>query len=189
MALFREKSEDEIAQKAERRAERHEKANARRLKLLLLSMPGLKIDGDTIRYKGEGGPIAGAKAAVESAGDINRRVSMTRLALAGPFALAMKKKKDNRELFLTVDGVGFGFVVPVDPKKQLEARQIAARINAMATGATIGDHDDAADDGDLTAPASAPGDLAAQIARLSDLHAQGVLSDDEFAAAKSKLLG
>jgi membrane protease subunit (stomatin/prohibitin family) len=32
-------------------------------------------------------------------------------------------------------------------------------------------------------------DLAAQIQRLGDLHAAGTLTDDEFAAAKARLLG
>jgi len=36
---------------------------------------------------------------------------------------------------------------------------------------------------------SAASDLGAQLKQISDLHAQGVLSDDEFAAAKGKLLG
>jgi hypothetical protein len=41
------------------------------------------------------------------------------------------------------------------------------------------------------APAPAPAggdDLAAQIQNLADLKAQGILSDDEFAAAKAKLI-
>jgi hypothetical protein len=40
------------------------------------------------------------------------------------------------------------------------------------------------------APALAPAgdDLTAKLQQLADLHAQGVLSDEEFAAAKSKLL-
>ena len=37
----------------------------------------------------------------------------------------------------------------------------------------------AADDGD---------DLTAQLQRLADLHQQGILSDEEFAAAKSRLI-
>lgn len=36
--------------------------------------------------------------------------------------------------------------------------------------------------------ASAGGDLMAQLSQLGQLHAQGILSDDEFAAAKAKLL-
>lgn len=42
------------------------------------------------------------------------------------------------------------------------------------------------------APAAAPapgGDTIAQLQQLADLKAQGVLSDEEFAAAKAKLLG
>jgi membrane protease subunit (stomatin/prohibitin family) len=35
----------------------------------------------------------------------------------------------------------------------------------------------------------APDDLVAQIQRLGDLHAAGTLTDDEFAAAKARLLG
>jgi hypothetical protein len=44
------------------------------------------------------------------------------------------------------------------------------------------------------APAPAPAapaadDLGAQLQQLADLHAQGVLTDEEFADAKAKLLG
>ena len=39
-----------------------------------------------------------------------------------------------------------------------------------------------------SAPQAAPS-MADQINQLADLHNQGVLSDDEFAAAKAKLLG
>ena len=39
------------------------------------------------------------------------------------------------------------------------------------------------------APAAPASDAADQIAKLAALHAQGILSDDEFAAAKAKALG
>jgi hypothetical protein len=40
------------------------------------------------------------------------------------------------------------------------------------------------------APQAAPGnDLTAQLQQLAQLHTAGVLSDEEFAAAKAKLLG
>jgi hypothetical protein len=38
-------------------------------------------------------------------------------------------------------------------------------------------------------PAQAPPSMADQLNQLAGLHNQGVLSDDEFTAAKSKLLG
>ena len=41
------------------------------------------------------------------------------------------------------------------------------------------------------APAAAPaaGDTSAKLQELANLHAQGILSDEEFAAAKAKALG
>ena len=42
------------------------------------------------------------------------------------------------------------------------------------------------------APAAAPAagsSMADQLGQLADLHQQGILTDDEFAAAKAKLLG
>jgi hypothetical protein len=38
-------------------------------------------------------------------------------------------------------------------------------------------------------PAAAGSDLTAQLQQLAQLHAAGVLNDEEFAAAKAKLLG
>jgi Short C-terminal domain len=38
-------------------------------------------------------------------------------------------------------------------------------------------------------PAPAPGDSTAELERLAKLHESGALTDEEFAAAKSKLLG
>ena len=42
---------------------------------------------------------------------------------------------------------------------------------------------------DMAAPAPAAEDPFAQIEKLSQLHASGALTDEEFAAAKAKLLG
>jgi membrane protease subunit (stomatin/prohibitin family) len=39
------------------------------------------------------------------------------------------------------------------------------------------------------APAAAPADSTAELERLAKLHESGALTDEEFAAAKSKLLG
>lgn len=101
-------------------------------KMLRKVFPDLTITGDRIECRKQGaGPILGAKAHVETAGDIDRRITATRLILTGPFAFGLRKKKDTRELYLLVEGAGFAFVLPVDPKKGLEARQVAAKINAL----------------------------------------------------------
>jgi len=136
MGLFRETPEQKAARLA-RRAEGFQKIRdnqaARKAAHEARAFKGLKIDGDQISYQGEGGPLAGARATVESEGDIDRRITATRLILTGPFALGMRKKRDTRQLYLTVEGVGFGFVVEVHPSKSLEARRLAAQINAAST--------------------------------------------------------
>ena len=55
-----------------------------------------------------------------------------------------------------------------------------------------GGHDDAPPPQAAPAPAAAPEetvDIAAEIEMLADLHAKGILTDEEFAAGKAKLLG
>lgn len=52
----------------------------------------------------------------------------------------------------------------------------------------------AAQDAQAAAPAAAPAapaadDTTAKLTELANLHAQGILSDEEFAAAKAKALG
>jgi hypothetical protein len=39
------------------------------------------------------------------------------------------------------------------------------------------------------APAAAEKDMTTQLKELADLHSQGILTDDEFAAQKAKILG
>ncbi len=96
---------------------------------------GVTMSDGEISYKKERGPVAGAQARVESVGEIQSRVTATRLLATGVFAFAWKKKKDSRELYLTVEGNGFAFVVEVDPKKGGDARRFAAEINASSSRA------------------------------------------------------
>ncbi len=120
----------------ERRPERPPADTERRLRhrfrVVGDSFAGIRISGGQISKGRDGGPLAGASARVESAGEIDRRITATRLLLTGPFALAMRKKKDKRELYLTVEGNGFAFMVEVDPKKSLAARKFAAHLSDLA---------------------------------------------------------
>ncbi|WP_435737891.1 SHOCT domain-containing protein [Cellulosimicrobium sp. PMB13] len=72
--------------------------------------------------------------------------------------------------------------------QQAAAQQEQARIEAAAQQAAA-QYAQPAAAAPPAAPASAGDDLLAQIERLGQLHASGVLSDAEFAAAKAKLLG
>lgn len=91
----------------------------------------------TVVFNGQGGPLAGASASVETAGELQRRVTVTRMALTGPLAFALKKKRDDRELYLSVEGQSFAFVARCDPKEGLRARQFAASINTAARGGFV----------------------------------------------------
>lgn len=69
-------------------------------------------------------------------------------------------------------------------QQQYEAQQQQAAMNAAAQQAVAQQQ--------AAAPAAAPAggtDVVAELQKLAALKQQGILSDDEFAAAKAKLLG
>lgn len=68
--------------------------------------------------------------------------------------------------------------------QQQAAAEEQARIDAAATAAVAQQQPPAA----APAPA-AGGDLMTQLQKLADMKAMGILTDEEFAAAKAKLLG
>lgn len=96
---------------------------------------GVTIQGGQVRYKDQAVTLQGARAHVESAGEIERRFTATRLVAFGVLALAIKKSKDKRELYLTVEGEDGVIFVEVSPKKSAKARAFAARINDQAARA------------------------------------------------------
>jgi len=142
------------------------------------------VDGEIIHGR-DHHSLAGARATVDSAGAIDKRVTATRLILTGPLAFGLRKKKDDRELFLLVEGDGFGFVEQLDPKKQKDAREFASRLNAAASRAAIPGADAASGAPTATAEPSIPD----QIRQLGQLRDEGLLTPDEFEAKKSELLG
>jgi hypothetical protein len=88
----------------------------------------------TVYMGGQGGSIDGGSAVVDSAGAVDKRITATRLVLTGPLALAWRKKKDERELYLLVEGASFSMVARVDPKEGANTRKFAAAINTSARG-------------------------------------------------------
>ncbi|OIV38009.1 hypothetical protein BIV57_08000 [Mangrovactinospora gilvigrisea] len=88
---------------------------------------GITVRGDAFRIDGKSVPIAGASATVDDGDAARRRITMTRLALIGPFALAAKKHVG--QLFLTIENGDAAAIVPITGKRQLEARQLALRLN------------------------------------------------------------
>lgn len=74
-------------------------------------------------------------------------------------------------------------------QQQYEADQQQAQMQQMAQQAAA--QQAAQQQAAAAAPAAAPSaadDMMAQLQQLATLHSQGILSDDEFSAAKAKLL-
>jgi hypothetical protein len=131
-------------------------------------------DGEII-HAGERYPLAGAHATVDAAGAVEKRVTATRLILTGPFAFGLRKKRDSRELYLLVEGEGFGFVVELDPRKGREAREFAVELNAAASAAPV-------------AGPRMPVWMQGALEELDEALAEGVISADEFESEKAALL-
>lgn len=98
---------------------------------------GVTLDREMIKHKSGTWPVAGAKATVDSAGEIDRRITATRVILTGGLGLFWRKKKDGRELYLMVEGPGYAFVEKVDPDKGQKAREFAAKINAAGSATSV----------------------------------------------------
>lgn len=75
--------------------------------------------------------------------------------------------------YLTVSGPGFQWPVKAMGMSFDTARAFAAQVNSASQ----------------PEPAASGPDVAGQLAKLAELHQAGALTDDEFAAAKQRLLG
>jgi len=125
-----------------------------------------------------GGSYAGVTAEVLTQGQITQRLTATRMLTLGVFALAVPKKSGNQTVLLSVTGDGFMFTFESGAVESMKMRLLntyAQRINNIAKT--------------LPTPtvASAPS-VADEIERFADLHARGILTDEEFAAKKAQLL-
>lgn len=92
----------------------------------------VKVKDGNVYIGKDGGPMKGARASVETAGEVEARFTATRILLLGVFALAFKKKKDNRDMWLTIEGEDFIIGTPVKDDKK--ARLWANRFNQYAKG-------------------------------------------------------
>lgn len=90
------------------------------------SFQTVRFDRDTISYRErvrrDRHPIAGVRATIETAGELGRRMSATRTVggglLLGPVGAVLgavaKKKTDDRQVFLLVEGPDFAWAVEVN---------------------------------------------------------------------------
>ena len=162
------------------------------------SFKGVTVTPDRLTYRGAKYPLPGVRASVETAGDIQKRSTVTRYAVLGPLAgIAFKKSKDNRELYLTVEGEGFAFVVNLDPDTGSTARQFAAIINTAGmkaaavtseNSATSGSPEVLHESNSKTATSQDRDDFVEGLERLHKLFESGALNDEEYELAKMRIL-
>lgn len=92
------------------------------------SFDDVAVYRDHIRRGKEEHPLTDLTAKVETTGDLERRITATRMLMTGPFALALRKKKDHRTLYLTIEGPDFAWLLELKPKQESDARRFAVKL-------------------------------------------------------------
>lgn len=120
-------------------------------------------------------------ARLEAGSEVQSRITATRLLAIGVFALAFKKKSGG-EKYVTIEGPDFLWTAEVKAKRVEKAMTFVHKVSAQAKLHTLSQSET------LESNAS-PTTMADELKRLAELRDSGVLTEEEFAAAKSKLLG
>jgi ribosomal protein L7/L12 len=110
--------------------------NADKAAGIIAKFDGLQLTATHLINGGIKHPLAGLTARVEDSGTLNRRITATRLVTLGVFALAAKKKQDDREVYLTIEGADVQILRTVQFKKNVAAgtaaRQFAGQLNLLS---------------------------------------------------------
>lgn len=91
-----------------------------------------------------------------------------------------KKKDDTRSVSCQILGIDWQIEIYLAPKNTNKARAIVTRINQLFQSDSVSDT--------TSNPPERVQDISISLAKLAELKSQGVLSDEEFEKAKSRLL-
>lgn len=117
-----------------------EKAAAKRKSQIVraAAAAGVTAMGDTFRQPGQTSiPIKGSTVTIELGEVARKRITATRVALIGPFAVWAKKEE--QQLFITIEHEDGVLLVPVSAAKEAKARIFATIVNGAATGISTGE--------------------------------------------------
>jgi Short C-terminal domain len=144
---------------------------------------GMRLNSDNLEYNRGREMLTGVSAVVQRAAEVVLLSRELQLTSSAPLAEVFGKQRRPDDLVLTILGPGFQWVMSLDSNKEQSAREFAAKVNEAARrfGPAYLPPPAASE------PAATP-DLVAGIAGLAQLHASGALSDEEFSAAKARLL-
>ncbi|EPH40865.1 hypothetical protein ABT390_36650 [Streptomyces aurantiacus] len=96
---------------------------------------GVTVIGSKFHQAGQAPiPVEGSKVTIELGETARKRITATRVALTGIFALWLKK--DEQKLYITVEHDEGVILYPVPAKKEPQARVFATLVNGEATGIT-----------------------------------------------------
>lgn len=129
-------------------------------------------------------------ADIETGGpeSIQKRMTVTRVALLGPLALAARKKTGETFAYISLTS-GDQVVLKFEKMSEPQVRALFAPYRGSfvggyrSTGPTVSDLE--AQDAPAPAPAVDP---LERLEKLAELHAKGILTADEFAEQKAKIL-
>ncbi|MEV7959316.1 hypothetical protein ACIO6T_41340 [Streptomyces sp. NPDC087532] len=103
----------------------------RELRLATSAVGSILVRKDPLRFTSPGQmdvPVAGATITIDR-GEAAKRITATRVALTGIFALALKK--DSTKLFVTIEGAdGSAMLLECPAKREAGARKFAMLVHA-----------------------------------------------------------
>ena len=114
-----------------------------------------------------------------------RRGRRRRVGLVGGLVACGAYKMSTRDADRIEEYTG----VPPEDLADQELDQAMTELNIPTETVDDTDREAASETGDASAAAPATSDPLDQIGKLADLHAQGILTDEEFEAKKTELLG
>ncbi|MFJ2249429.1 hypothetical protein [Streptomyces sp. NPDC087862] len=96
---------------------------------------GVTVIGSKFHQAGQQSiPVEGSRVTIELGETARKRITATRVALTGIFALWLKK--DESKLYITIEHPDGVILYPVAAKKEDKARVFATLVNGEATGIT-----------------------------------------------------
>jgi len=115
-------------------AEKAAAARRRNIKVAA-ARAGVTVIGDKFHQAGQQPlPIDGSRVTIELGETARKRITATRVALIGIFAIWAKK--DESKLYITIEHPDGVLLYPVSADKEAHARVFATLVNGEATGVT-----------------------------------------------------
>lgn len=141
----------------------------------------LEVKDNALIFDHEVKTPVGVTATLEDGKALEKRITATRMFAVGLYALAMPKKTGGTK-YIVIEGADFFWSMEIDQDRMQDAMDAVSFINNQSKRLTA-----------KVAPApvstASEGEhFVDRLERLSRLHEAGALTDEEFTAAKAKLI-